>query len=196
MVSFDQILPELYVGALPEGFDDLEALKDCGVTAILSLQSDVDLRVRELRWQSQKAAYRRFGLEAQRAPMRDFDPEDQRLTLPGAVRALSRLLAAGHTVYLHCSAGVGRSPLVAMAYLYWCRRLGHKEAMEHVRERRSCTPNVELLEDSRRDLLRGGNIEEQITRRAELISKQRRITADCDSIRHEAESQVLQEMLT
>jgi len=196
MVSFDRILPELYVGALPEGSDDVEALRDCGVSAVLSLQSDVDLRVRKLTWESQESTYRRFGLEAQRAPMRDFDPENQRLTLPGAVRVLSRLLAAGHTVYLHCSAGVGRSPLVAMAYLYWCRRFGLKEAIEHVRERRPCTPNVELLEDSRRDLLRGEKVEERITRRAERISKQRRLPADCDSIRYEAQCQVLQEMLT
>jgi protein-tyrosine phosphatase len=88
-----------------------------------------------------------LGLEVQRVPLLDFDQEDQRQHLPHAVSALARLLASGHIVYLHCNAGTGRSPLVAMAYLHWYRKMGRKQAIKHVRDRRFSAPYEDLLKD-------------------------------------------------
>ena len=148
MIDYDQILPNLYVGTYPETLEDIQELKvHSGVTAVLSLQSDEDLRDRGIDWPAMEQSYKKLGLEVQRVPLLDFDPEDQRQHLPEAVSALARLLAAGHIVYLHCNAGTGRSPLVAMAYLHWYRKMGRKQAIKHVRDRRFSVPYEDLLKD-------------------------------------------------
>ena len=44
MIDYSQILPNLYVGTYPQKAEDIQELKDCcGVTAVLSLQTDEDL---------------------------------------------------------------------------------------------------------------------------------------------------------
>ncbi len=56
--------------------------------------------------------------------IRDQNPPSVRTHLPVAVGILDKairekLKEPGQTVYLHCHAGLGRSPSVAAAYLYW-----------------------------------------------------------------------------
>lgn len=152
MINFDQILPELYVGSFPETSADIETLKmRCSITAVLNLQTDEDLRERGLAWPTLAGYYQARGIEVRRLAMRDMDPEDQKSRLPDAVQTLVTLLSSGHTVYLHCNAGLGRSPLVAMAYLHWHRGRPLAEAVEHVRGRRpGCVPYVHLLSDGRK----------------------------------------------
>jgi protein-tyrosine phosphatase len=197
MVSFSQILEQLYVGSHPEIIDDFEILKSrCGITAVLNLQTDEDLEGRGLEWLALEASYNNFDIIPQRIQMRDFDYEDQRKTLPDAVKALARLLSAGQIVYLHCNAGQGRSPLVAMAYLYWCRGLSSKDAVKHVKERRACSPTTELLEVTRQDLLGEETLRKRIALRAYKLWRQRGSQASdpfCDWI--DAEKEILREIL-
>jgi hypothetical protein len=49
----------------------------------------------------------------------DGCPPDLRKNLPRAVGVLDKLIKDDRKVYLHCTAGVGRSPSVAVAYYYW-----------------------------------------------------------------------------
>jgi hypothetical protein len=150
MIDFSQILPNLYIGTYPQSFDDIQHLKDCcGITAVLNLQSDEDLLFRGIDWQGMEIFYRNLGIETYRVPMQDFDHDDQQQRLPDVVSVLAGLLAADHIVYLHCNAGVGRSPLVAMAYLSWYLNMSREEAIRHVKERRLCWPFEDLLEVSR-----------------------------------------------
>lgn len=149
-IDYNQILPNLFIGTFPQGFDDIQHLKDyCWVTAVLSLQTDDDLLFRGIDWEGMGIFYRNLGIETCRIPMQDFDHEDQRKRLPDAVSVLAGLLSSGHIVYLHCTAGVGRSPVVAMAYLYWCLNMRCEDAIKHVRDRRLCWPFADLLEVSR-----------------------------------------------
>ena len=146
MIDFSEILPHLFIGACPYNPEDIRELKDrMGATAVLNLQTDEDLEERNIHWRAMERSYRNSGIESHRVPLRDFDYSHQQEHLPEAVRVLDRLLSAHHTVYLHCNVGVGRSPLVAMAYLYWCRKMGLEEAIRYVRERRPCSPYEELL---------------------------------------------------
>jgi len=151
MIDYSQILPNLYVGTYPQKVEDIQELKDsCGVAAVLNLQTDEDLSERTIDWQAMQAIYRRLSIEVRRVPLRDFDYDHQRQHLPEAVRVLADLLTSGHVTYLHCNAGTGRSPLVAMAYLHWCRKMDRKQAIRHVRERRYCAAYEDLLEVSPR----------------------------------------------
>ena len=95
-MSFSQILEELYVGSHPETLEDIESLKSSWViTAVLNLQTDEDLVQRGLDWSTLKAYYTDLDISIKRVQMRDFDYEDQRRTLPDAVKALARLLSSG-----------------------------------------------------------------------------------------------------
>lgn len=164
-MDYNQILPKLFVGTYPEGLADIDMLKErCGVTAVLNLQSDEDLGERRLNWSTLETLYTKAGIDVRRVAMRDFDYVDQRRMLPEAVKTLAELLNGGHVVYLHCNAGAGRSPLVAMALLYWCGDKSLEEAVRYVKERRDCAPTTELLEVARRDILR--TREKEVARRA------------------------------
>ena len=65
--------------------------------------------------------------------MRDFDVEDQRRHLVDAVVGLTRLLSAGHRVYVHCTAGINRAPLTVLGYLTFVEGLPYHEALAQIR---------------------------------------------------------------
>ena len=111
-----------------------------GITAILSLQTDEDLGERGIEWE-EKAA-QTANLTFRSLPVKDFDAADLQQKLPDCVVQLDRMLKAGHTVYLHCTAGVNRSATVAAAYLHWCLAWPLERALAHVREVRDCSPNA------------------------------------------------------
>ncbi len=145
-MNYAQILPQLFLGPHPQGMDDIDRLRlDSAITAVLNLQTDEDMRSVNLTWEPLEAHYLACGTELLRVPVRDFDPVDLREKLPRCVRALERLLRAGHSVYLHCTAGAGRSPTVAIAHLHWCRGWGFDAAAEYIKQRRACSPNLEAI---------------------------------------------------
>lgn len=145
-MDYHRIVPKLFVGSHPEMADDIESLKrEAGVTAVLNLQTDDDMRHFKLDWESLFSYYKTCGIELRRVPVRDFDAVDLQDKLPGCVSALNELLQSGHTVYLHCSAGAGRSPTVAIAYLYWRNGWSLEKAVAHVIQCRPCSPNVEAI---------------------------------------------------
>jgi len=137
------VIPELWIGPYPDDAADFEYLKSRGVTAILSLQTEEDLAHREPGWAESEA--RSAGLAFRNVPVTDFDVLDLRNKLPECVKALDELLRAGNTVYLHCTAGVSRSPTVAAAYLYWCRNRTLEDALRRVVETRNSVPVGDVI---------------------------------------------------
>jgi protein-tyrosine phosphatase len=145
-MDYDQILPQLFVGSRPRIVEDIDELvRDTGITAVLNLQTDEDMVWYDTDWEKLEAHYRKTEIEIIRFPIRDFDPDDLREQLPQCVRALEKLFAAGHTVYLHCTAGVNRSPTVAIAYIHWCRGWNLEKAAAYVKQRRTCSPEVDAI---------------------------------------------------
>jgi protein-tyrosine phosphatase len=154
-MDFSEILPNLFVGSCPRSPADIDWLKDgLGITAVLNLQTDEDFGYWGIRWERMQAAYRRAGVELRRVPVQDFNPEELRRKLPACVEALDELLRAGHTTYVHCSAGMNRSPSTVVAYLHWIRGMGLDEAMAFVLEKHPCDPYVEAIRGATED--RGG----------------------------------------
>jgi hypothetical protein len=146
---------DLIVGSCPVGLSDLGRIRDgTGATAVLSLQCD-ECRARfDIDRQAHRQHGERLGLVLVNVPMRDFDPVDQRRCLPDAVRALHRLRRAGHRVYIHCTAGINRAPLVVFAYLVWMENLVETEALRILRRGRpESEPYLDAYQGSRRDLL-------------------------------------------
>ncbi len=143
LMNCHRVLPGLFVGPDPREAADLEALRSLKVTAILSLQTEDDLRDRGIRWE-EKAA-RAVGLAFWNLPVIDFDSADLQHKLPECVSALDGMIKAGHCVYVHCTAGVSRSPTVVVAYLHRCLAWPLEQATAHVTETRNCCPNQEAI---------------------------------------------------
>ena len=53
-------------------------------------------------------------------------------TGPTGRQLVQQALEQGHTVYVHCSAGLGRSPSVVIAYLHWIKGVDLEEAIAQV----------------------------------------------------------------
>lgn len=145
-MTCDQVLPEVLIGSCPDCPADIDRLKqDCAITAVLSLQTDEDIGALELDWSRLQTRYRQVGIVLRRIPVRDFDPHDLQQKLPPCVLALGQLLQAGHTVYVHCTAGAGRSPNVVIAYLHWVKGWDLGRATDHVCRCRPCAPNWDAI---------------------------------------------------
>ena len=122
------------VGSAATTADALAIVREtCGATAILSLQTDDDLGARGLRWPTVWSLAMRAGITAERVPIRDFDKRDLLGHIDPALAALDGLLSAGHRVYVHCTAGLNRSPTVCVAH--YARALGLDAAHAFVLER-------------------------------------------------------------
>jgi protein-tyrosine phosphatase len=141
------ILPNLAVGSdlrIEEEFQELKSLK---ITAILSLQTDQD---RSGGIEGEQTAARKAGLAFSSVPIEDFNRADLQKYLPDGVAALERMLDQGHTVYVHCTAGVSRSPTVVVAYLHWCLGFELLQALTHVQKCRVCLPDADAIYSARR----------------------------------------------
>lgn len=144
-MDYHQILPNVCVGVFVGTAAEADLLQLAGVTAILSLQTDEDLKRLEVDWPALVAHCQSVGLELRRVPIRDFDGEDLQRHLRKAVAVLRELLAVGHTVYLHCTAGVGRSASVLIAYLHWFEGYALEAAYARVDRCRACSPNLDAI---------------------------------------------------
>jgi len=151
-MDYTQILENLYVGSFPRTAEDVDTLKDVGITAVLNLQTDDDEAYWNIDWQSLENHYQSLTIQVGRVPVRDFDPIDLHEKLPACVNTLADLISGGQTVYLHCTAGAGRSPTVAIAHLMWNRSWSLDEAVAHVLQRRPSCPNVRAIQLATRDL--------------------------------------------
>ncbi len=137
------ILNHLYIGPdlrLQQEYEQLQSLK---VTAILSLQTEADIGRGGLQRAKRMAKSAGFGFI--NAPVTDFDRLELQRKLPDCVRKLDRLLRVGHTVYIHCTAGVNRSPTVAVAYLHWCLQWPLNQAATYLHRMRLCSPDLETI---------------------------------------------------
>jgi protein-tyrosine phosphatase len=139
----DRVTGNLFLGPSPFEPAELEQLRSLGITAILTLQTEEDGK-QHIEWEKTAAAA--AGLLFRNIPVNDFDIADLVRKLPESVLALETMLNSGHTVYLHCTAGVSRSPTVAAAYLHW--RLGWQleQALVCIRTARDCSPNAAAIQ--------------------------------------------------
>ncbi len=138
------ILPnKLLIGSCPMTEADIVQLKAVEITAVLNLQTDFDLQQRDIEWQHMEEVYQSLGMEIRRYPIEDLSPGDMRRKLRPCVRLLAGLIDAGHVVYLHCNAGINRSPTVAVAYLHWVENWDLEAAHAHVLSCRPCDPYVQ-----------------------------------------------------
>jgi protein-tyrosine phosphatase len=129
------IQPNLWAGPDPRDDEDFRNLQSQNITAVLSLQDEEDRGDGGIK--SERAADR-VGLSFENVPVKDFKNADLQLRLPQCVAALAHLLGQRHTVYVHCTAGVSRSPSVVAAYLHSCSGWDLGRALVPVMRCRRC----------------------------------------------------------
>ena len=61
----------------------------------------------------------------------------------------------GHTVYVHCNAGINRSPSTVVAYLHWIEGMGLDEALDYVISQRPCDPYRDVIQGTTEDRAAG-----------------------------------------
>lgn len=154
-LNWSEIRSDLIIGSGPMSLADIERIiAETDATAILSLQSDACRAAFAIDYEAHHTFGEVAGVDMVNAPMLDFDPPDQRRNLPTAVRALTALLAAGRRVYVHCTAGLNRSPLVVLAYLAFVETLPAADAIAFIREARpEAQPSWEAFDGAREDLI-------------------------------------------
>jgi protein-tyrosine phosphatase len=144
--SLHEINDHLLIGEYPRAGDIEWLNKVYGVTAILNLQDDEDLRINALDIAELRDLCSRLGMKLVRSPIHDGSADDMGERLVTALGDLGALVDAGERVYVHCNAGFNRAPTLAIAYLRARGGMSLNEAMAHVKQRRPCGPFMTVLE--------------------------------------------------
>ncbi|KAL0303472.1 UNVERIFIED_CONTAM: Phosphoglucan phosphatase DSP4, amyloplastic [Sesamum radiatum] len=129
-MNYNFILPDLIVGSCLQTPADVDKLRDIGVKTIFCLQQDSDLE--------------------------DFDAFDLRMRLPAVVSKLYKAINQnGGVTYIHCTAGLGRAPATALAYMFWVQGYKLSEAHKLLMSKRSCFPKLVAIKSATADILTG-----------------------------------------
>lgn len=172
-MNYASPLHGLIIGSCLQTPADVDTLKKEGVGVIFNLQEDQDMAHFHIDIEAIQRHAAEVGIEHVRSPITDFDPLSLRRHLPDAVRRLRAAMAkrpamegeeeeapeagsAPITVYIHCTAGLGRAPGVALAYMFWILGINLDEAYRQLYQVRRCHPQLKMIRAATCDLLAGG----------------------------------------
>ncbi|KAL0401104.1 UNVERIFIED_CONTAM: Phosphoglucan phosphatase LSF2, chloroplastic [Sesamum latifolium] len=146
--------PYEYHHDLGQKAEDIDHLKmELNVGYILNLQQDRDVEYWGIDLKSIITRCGELGICHMRRPARDFDPDSLRSGLPRAVSSLEWAISEGNgRVYVHCTAGLGRAPAVAIAYMFWFCDMNLNKAYNALTSKRPCGPNKRAIRGATYDL--------------------------------------------
>lgn len=157
-MNYNRILDDLIVGSCLQQATDVDILAEKeGVRTVMCLQEDSDMAYFSLDVAPIRArCTSRSDIAHLRHAIRDFDPFSLRRRLPGAVALLSQQAAArGGTSYIHCTAGLGRAPATALAYMWWIKDIPLDDAYALLTGIRPCKPKADAIREAAVDMLYG-----------------------------------------
>lgn len=153
-MNYNLITENLIVGSQPQKPEDIDHLKEeQNVAYILNLQQDGDIAYWGIDFESILKRCKQIGIRHMRRPARDFDGDSLRSMLPKAVSSLEWAVSEGKgRVYVHCTAGLGRAPAVAIAYMFWFCDMDLNTAYDTLTAIRPCGPNKKAIRGATYDL--------------------------------------------
>ncbi|CAB4269127.1 unnamed protein product [Prunus armeniaca] len=156
-MNYNFIRPDLIVGSCLQTPKDVDKLRSIGVKTIFCLQKDSDLEYFSVDIGAIREYAKTFDdIEHLRAEIRDFDAYDLRLRLPAVVSKLYKAINRnGGVTYVHCTAGLGRAPAAALAYMFWVQGYKLTDAVNVLLSKRSCCPNLDAVKNATADILTG-----------------------------------------
>ncbi|KAM3316665.1 hypothetical protein ACQJBY_034669 [Aegilops geniculata] len=156
-MNYNFICPDLIVGSCLQTPSDVDKLREIGVKTVFCLQQDPDLEyfgvdIRAI----QDYCLECKDIEHCREEVRDFDAFDLRLRLPAVISKLYKLASHnGGITYIHCTAGLGRAPAVALAYMFWILGYNLNEGHQLLQSKRPSFPKLEAIKLATADILTG-----------------------------------------
>lgn len=155
-MNYTLITDKLIVGSQPQKPEDIDHLKqEENVAYILNLQQDSDITYWDIDFQSIIERCKQLKIRHMRRPAKDFDPDSLRNGLPKAVSSLEWAISEGKgNVYVHCTAGLGRAPAVAIAYMFWFCDMDLNTAYNTLTGKRPCGPNKRAIRGATYDLVK------------------------------------------
>ncbi|XP_039129089.1 phosphoglucan phosphatase DSP4, amyloplastic [Dioscorea cayenensis subsp. rotundata] len=156
-MNYNFVLPDLIVGSCLQTPADADKLREIGVKTIFCLQQDSDLEY----FGVDIGAIREYAnacddIAHYRAEIRDFDAFDLRMRLPAVLSKLHKVIKQnGGVTYIHCTAGLGRAPAVALTYMFWIQGYKLSEANCLLQSKRPCFPKLEAIMSATADILTG-----------------------------------------
>ena len=150
MINFDPIQANICVGSAPNSQEDVARLKQLKITALICLQSDEDLRTRNIDWLELQQWYAAADIEVCRFSIEDFNEQDLAKSVGPAIEALDDFIKAGNNVYVHCNSGIFRAPTAVLGYL--CAKEGMTIASA-IQQLRIARPVVSPSKDTIQRLL-------------------------------------------
>jgi atypical dual specificity phosphatase len=193
-LNWNEITPQIVVGTCPMTADDLSRIeRETGASAVMSVQHDECLAYWGIRFAQLRRRATELGLTLIRCPIRDFDIPDMRRQLPRAISTLASLQNRGLRTYVHCTAGMGRSPLVVLGFLTLVEGLHPEAAIALILAGRpQAVPAWEAYHGCRHDLV--SQHRQAIEARAYGLYRQG-VTGSAEADWHRAETEVLREAL-
>jgi protein-tyrosine phosphatase len=145
--DYNEVIPgKLWVGSYCRPGDSKQ-LHRMGITTVVSLQTDLDLKGEGISLKKLVKSLAEADIDLVRVPLQDFNEEALTKELSASVETIESLMAPGWAkVYLHCTAGVQRSPTVAAAYMMKSRGWPAGQAYDYLIEKRNCRPYRNILE--------------------------------------------------
>lgn len=108
---------QIFIGPYIKNMDDIAVLSESGVKAILSLQTVEDMEKYGVDWVAIKEQMSEYGIESFNYQIIDMNFADFIKKAAEALKLLRTVLIKYHCVYVHCTAGVFRSPQLVILYL-------------------------------------------------------------------------------
>ncbi|XP_052198680.1 phosphoglucan phosphatase DSP4, amyloplastic [Diospyros lotus] len=156
-MNYNFIRPDIIVGSCLQTPEDVDKLRNIGVKTIFCLQQDSDLEYFSVDITAIREYVKTYDdIQHLRAEIRDFDAFDLRMRLPAVVSSLHKAINQnGGITYIHCTAGLGRAPTVAMAYMFWIQGYRLREAHNLLLSKRSCFPKLDAIRSATANILTG-----------------------------------------
>ncbi|XP_023262840.1 laforin [Seriola lalandi dorsalis] len=130
-IHFSRVLSRVWLGSCPRQVEHvtIKMKHELGITAVMNFQTEWDVvnnsygcrrnAEETMTPETMMHLYKDCGLVYVWIPTPDMSTEGRIRMLPQAVFLLHGLLENGHTVYVHCNAGVGRSTAAVCGLLMY-----------------------------------------------------------------------------
>jgi protein-tyrosine phosphatase len=137
------------VGSYPKSAADIQKLKEHDITAIFSIQSERDFKSHGLTPHYLSLLCQEHGVRYKRYSILDMNNDDFVSKAEGGVKVMRDLMRDGERVYVHCSAGIYRSPQMIALYLTLFERYSLEQAVSTVKANHPyAKPNSKVVRDA------------------------------------------------
>jgi len=156
-MNYAKCFERIIVGSCLQSPSDVDTLKKEGVGIVFCLQEDKDMAHFNIDLEPVLARAVELDVKHVRHPIKDFDPLSLRRHIPDAVRCLASEMTARPEalVYIHCTAGLGRAPATALAYMFLIEGMDLDEAYAELYKSRRCDPQLQMVRAAACDMLSG-----------------------------------------